>query len=63
MVRKVSVKVKAYQSNGFSRACKNCIYRPCTPIQSNLCTKAYVEGYMKGYKRAKKDIKEKITWH
>lgn len=33
-------------------------YRPCTPIQSNLCTKAYVEGYMKGYKRAKKDMKE-----
>lgn len=61
MTKRISVKVKAYQSNGFSRACKNCIYRPWTPIQSNLCTKAYVEGYMKGYKRAKKDIKEKIT--
>ena len=52
MTKRISVKVKAYQSNGFSRACKNCIYRPCT--------KAYVEGYMKGYKRAKKDIKERI---
>lgn len=58
MTKRISVKVKAYQSNGFSRACKNCIYRPCTPMQSNLCTRAYVEGYMKGYKRAKKDMKE-----
>lgn len=60
MTKRISVKVKAYQSNGFSRACKNCIYRPCTPMQSNLCTKTYIEGYMKGYKRAKKDIKERI---
>ena len=60
MAKRVSVKVKAYQSNGFSRACKNCIYRPCTPMQLNLCTKAYIEGYIKGYKRAKKDIKERI---
>jgi hypothetical protein len=58
MTKRISVKAKAYQSNGFSRACKNCIYRPCTPMQSNLCTRAYVEGYMKGYKRAKKDMKD-----
>lgn len=29
-------------------------------MQSNLCTRAYVEGYIKGYKRAKKDMKERI---
>lgn len=29
-----------------------------TPMQSNLCTRAYVEGYIKGYKRAKKDMKD-----
>lgn len=32
-------------------------------MQLNLCTKAYIEGYMKGYKIAKKDIKERIIWH
>lgn len=60
MAKKVSVKVKAYQSDGLSRTCKNCIYKPCTPMQLNLCTKSYIEGYMKGYKIAKKDIKERI---
>lgn len=60
MTKRISVKVKAYQSNGFSRACKNCIYRPCTSMQLNLYTKTCIEGYMKGYKRAKKDIKERI---
>ena len=57
MAKRISVKVKAYQSNGRSRACRDCIYRPCTPMQSNLCTKSYVEGYAKGYKQAKEDIK------
>ena len=58
MTKRKSIKVKAYQSNGFIRACKNCIYRPCNQMQSNLCTRAYVEGYIKGYKRAKKDMKD-----
>ena len=58
MTKRISIKVKAYQSNGFSRACKNCIYRPCTPMQSNLCTSANVDGYIKGYKRDKKDMND-----
>lgn len=58
MTKRISVKVKAYQSNGFSRACKNCIYRPCTPMQLNLCTKAYIEGYMKVTRELKKILKK-----
>ena len=59
MTKRISVKVKAYQSNGFSRACKNCIYRPCTPIQSNLCTKAYVEVIWKDTKELRKILKKR----
>lgn len=56
---KVSLKTKAYQSDGFSRSCnRNCPCYPCTVPMRKYCTARYVEGYMKGYKRAKKDMKE-----
>lgn len=58
MVRKVSVKVKAYQSDGLSRHCGKCNYNPCSLNMGRLCTNRFVEGYIKGYARAKKDIKE-----
>lgn len=58
MVRKVSVKVKAYQSDGLSRHCGKCNYYPCSLDMRRLCTNRFVEGYIKGYARAKKDIKE-----
>lgn len=60
MVRKVSVKVKAYQSDGLSRHCGKCNYNPCSLDMGRLCTNRFVEGYTKGYARAKKDIKERI---
>lgn len=60
MVRKVSVKVKAYQSDGLSRYCAKCNYSNiCSLNMRRLCTDRFVEGYTKGYARAKKDIKEK----
>lgn len=58
MVRKVSVKVKAYQSDGLSRHCGKCNYNPCSLDMRRLCTNRFVEGYIKGCTRAKKDIKE-----
>lgn len=58
MTKRISVKVKAYQSDGLSRHCGKCNYNPCSLDIRRLCTKAYVEGYIKGYARAKKDIKE-----
>lgn len=60
MIRKVSVKVKAYQSDGLSRYCGKCDYNPCSLDMRRLCTNRFVEGYIKGYARAKKDIKERI---
>lgn len=45
MAIKVSVKAKAYQ---------------CSLDIRRLCTNRFVEGYIKGYARAKKDIKERI---
>lgn len=60
MVRKVSVKVKAYQSDELSRHCGKCDYNPCSLDMRRLCTNRFVEGYIEGYARAKKDIKERI---
>lgn len=59
MAIKVSVKAKAYQSDGLSRYCGKCNYYPCSLDMRRLCTNRFVEGYTKGYARAKKDIKEK----
>lgn len=58
MAKKVSVKIKAYQSDGLSRYCGKCDYHPCSLDIRRLCTNRFVEGYIKGYARAKKDIKE-----
>lgn len=60
MAKKVSVKVKAYQSDGLSRYCGKCDYNLCSLDIRRLCTNRFVEGYIKGYARAKKDIKERI---
>lgn len=60
MAKKVSVKVKAYQSDVLSRHCGKCDYNPCSLDMRRLCTNRFVEGYTKGYTRAKKDIKERI---
>ena len=60
MAKRISVKVKAYQSDYLSRHCGKCSYHPCSLDIRRLCTNRFVEGYTKGYARAKKDIKEKI---
>lgn len=39
---------------------KKCNYNPCSLDMRRLCTNRFVEGYTKGYTRAKKDIKERI---
>lgn len=61
MAKRVSVKAKAYKSDGLSRYCAKCNYSNiCSLNMRRLCTDRFVEGYTKGYARAKKDIKEKI---
>ena len=52
---------KALKANGNSRSCTKCsFYNYC--MRDNLieiCSKGFIEGYMKGYRRALKDIKDK----
>lgn len=50
---------KGYK-NGLSRHCGKCNYNPCSLDIRRLCTNRFVEGYIKGYARVKKDIKERI---
>ena len=52
---KKSVAQMAKETNGRSRAGKSCQYlMKCTPIVSEICSKAFVEGYTKGYKQGRK---------
>lgn len=52
---KDSVKQMAKEANGRSRACAKCSLRmTCTDIDTEICNNAFVEGYTKGYKQAKK---------
>ena len=52
---KKSVKEMAKETNGRSRACRTCKYlKRCTHEISELCCKAFVEGYTKGYKKGRK---------
>lgn len=43
-----------------SRHCRKCNYNPCSLDIRRLCTNRFVEGYIKGYAKAKKDIKKRI---
>ena len=52
---KKSIKQMAKEANGRSHACDKCSLRmTCTDIDTEICNNAFVEGYTKGYKQAKK---------
>lgn len=60
-MKKQTIRQKAYQASGLSRTCYRCplklLFVPDT--QSHVCGRCYdsfVEGYLKGYKQAKKDL-------
>lgn len=51
---KKSVARLAKEANGRSRACRKCKYlKRCTPEISEICCKAFEEGYTKGYKQGR----------
>ena len=51
---KKSVARLAKEANGRSRACRTCKYlKRCTPEISEICCKAFEEGYTKGYKQGR----------
>ena len=52
---KKSVVKMAKEANGRSQACAKCSLRmTCTDIDTEICNNAFIEGFMKGYKQAKK---------
>jgi len=65
-MKKLSIRQKAYQASGLSRACNKCplklLFNPDT--QGHVCGRCYdsfIEGYAKGYKQAKKGFIKSLT--
>ena len=56
---KQTIKKKASQANGRSRACKKCHFIFRDTDVCKVCRNAFVEGYMKGYKQLKESEVEK----
>lgn len=57
-MKKQSVIAMAKLANGRSRLCAKCNHRPCPPALSDICFRAFNDGYLKGYKQAKKGLKD-----
>lgn len=58
-MKKLTLQQKANQANGKSQMCTNCYYlMTINEHACDICRKAFREGYIKGYKRCKKDMKE-----
>ena len=52
---KKSARQMAKEANGRSRACAKCSLRmTCTDIDTEICYRAFIEGFMKGYKQGRK---------
>ena len=52
---KKSVEQMAKEANGRSRACKDCsLFIKCNMETQKVCSDAFIEGYIKGYKQGKK---------
>ena len=50
-----SVEQMAKKANGSSRACVNCsLFMNCNMITQKICSDAFIEGYIKGYKQGRK---------
>lgn len=54
---KKSVKKMAEEANKKSMACVNCsLFMNCNMITQKICSDAFIEGYIKGYKQGKDNI-------
>ena len=52
---KKSIEQMAKEANGRSKACKDCsLFMDCNKTTQKICSDAFIEGYIKGYKQAKK---------
>lgn len=58
MKKKLSLKQKAVQANGKSRACKNCGFMLNKTLSISICNKCreeFIAGYIKGYNTHKRE--------
>ena len=52
---KKSIEQMAKEANGRSRACVNCsLFIKCNTARHKICSDAFIEGYIKGYKQGRK---------
>ena len=52
---KKSIEQMAKEATGRSRACANCSPRmTCTDIDTEICYRAFIEGFKKGYEKGRK---------
>ena len=55
-MRYKSVEQMAKETNGRSRSCGNCtLFMKCNMATQKICSDAFIEGYIKGYKQGKKE--------
>ena len=53
--KKKSIEQMAKEANGRSRACVNCsLFIKCNTATQKICSDAFIEGYIKGYKQGRK---------
>lgn len=61
MKAKKTLLQQAIQANGRSRMCKNCPVGQLKCVSMNyleVCSKAFLEGYMKGYIKSKSEARK-----
>lgn len=52
---KKSVEQMAKEANGRSMSCKDCsLFLNCNMATQKICSDAFIEGYIKGYKQGRK---------
>lgn len=57
---KKTIRQQAIEANGRSRACDKCIHaKSMRPSICKVCRNAFMEGYLKGWKQAIVELKDK----
>lgn len=50
----LSLRDKAKLASGRSQACNTCPFVPCSLVLPRVCNDAFIDGYLKGYRQAKR---------
>ena len=57
-MKQQTIKEKAQLSCGQSRTCGKCKYSPCSQSMFDVCSRSFMEGYQKGYKQHRKEVRK-----